>query len=123
MFDSQYLGAWDLVGRDVTVTIREVEAGKLTAPGGRTSKKPVIYFQGKEKGLALNKTNAKIVAAMYGTDTEHWVGQQITIYPTKTEMQGETVDCIRVRPGAPSKALARRAAEGEYSPPAGKRSR
>jgi len=101
MFDSEYLGAWDLVGRDVTVTIDRVVAGTLTGAGGRKSKKPFVFFVGKEKALALNKTNAKTVAAMYGADTATWPGQKITLYPTKTEMAGETVDCIRVRPGVP----------------------
>ena len=102
MFDSEYLGAWDLLGKDVTVTVDRVAAGTLTGAGGRKSKKPLVFFVGKEKALALNKTNAKIIAAMYGTDTAEWAGKKITIYPTRTEMAGETVDCIRVRPGVPT---------------------
>lgn len=101
MFDRDYLGHWDLEGRDVTVTIREVKAGTLTSQGNRKSKKPIVYFQGKEKGLALNKTNGKIVAQLYGNDTEQWAGQRITLYATKTQFGSETVDCIRVRPHVP----------------------
>lgn len=104
MFDSEYIGAWDLSGKDVTVTIERVEAGTLTAAGGRKSRKPIVHFSGGKKGMALNKTNAKAIAAMYGADTRNWAGKAITIYPTKTEMAGETVDCIRVRPGIPASA-------------------
>lgn len=101
MYDSDYLGHWDLQGRDVTVTIRKVEAGTLVGAQGRKAKKPVVFFEGKEKGMALNKTNGKAIAGMYGPDTSAWVGKKITIYPTQTQFGPETVDCIRVRPTAP----------------------
>lgn len=108
MFDRDYIGAWDLPkGTDVAVTIARVEAGTLVAPGGRKSKKPVIHFEGKEKGFALNKTNAKAIAGMYGNDTSKWVGQRIAIYATQTSFGGETVDCIRVRPTPPKNGRGR----------------
>lgn len=108
-FDSKFIGAWDLLGKDVTVKIRKVEAETLTSVGGRTSKKPVVYFDKTEKALALNKTNAKTIAGMYGTNTDAWVGRLITLYPTMTDMAGESVDAVRVRPSIPrakSKGLA-----------------
>ncbi len=103
MMDRDYLFAFDLQGRDVTLTIERVTAGELTALGGRKSKKPLAYFrEGKEKKpLALNSTNCKTIAALYGNDTEQWIGKRITLYPTQTQMAGETVDCIRVRPTLP----------------------
>jgi hypothetical protein len=118
MFDRDYIGAWDLKG-DVTVTITSVEAKQLTAQGGRTSKKPIIHFDGKEKGFACNKTNAKTIAAMYGNDTAAWSGKRITIYPTQTQMGGETVDCIRVRnvvPAAAGKGKAAQEPTGQREP-------
>lgn len=102
MFDREYIGAWDLPpNRDVTVTIERVKAGQLTTQGGRTAKKPIVYFEKREKGFVLNKTNAKTIAGMYGNDTTKWVGQRIAIYATTTSMGSETVECIRVRPKAP----------------------
>lgn len=101
MFDREYIGAWDLP-HDVTVTISRVVAGELVGEGGRKAKKPIVYFEGKDKGFAANKTNCKIIAAMYGTDTRKWVGRSITLYPTTTEMGGKTHDCIRVRPQIPA---------------------
>lgn len=101
MMDRDFIFAFDLDGRDVVVTIARVEAGSLTSSGGRKTKKPILYFEGKEKGLALNATNSKAIAALYGNYTEKWIGKQITIYPTTTQMGGETVECIRVRPTAP----------------------
>jgi hypothetical protein len=104
MFDRDYLGHWDLPpGRDVTVTIARVEAGTLTSQGNRKTKKPILYFEGKEKGMAINKTNGKAIAAIYGAKTEKWIGQPIAIYATTTQFGSEVVECIRVRPTAPKR--------------------
>lgn len=103
MYDREFIGAWDLAGKgDVAVTIASVKAGELTAQGGRKAKKPVVYFEGAQKGFALNKTNGKAIAAMYGNDTEQWAGKRIAIYATKTTFGAEEVECIRVRPTPPS---------------------
>lgn len=100
--DKEHLYAYDLDGREVTVQIERVYAGELIGEKGRKSKKPMIKFVGKDKKLAINKTNGKVIAAMYGKDTDNWAGKWIAIYPTTTEFGGETVECIRVRPQVPS---------------------
>jgi hypothetical protein len=102
--DSDYLRAVDLKGRDVTLTIEKVVGGKITGTGGKKSKKPLCYFkEGRDpKPLGLNSTNCKAIAAMYGDQVEQWSGKRITLYPTKTDFGGETVDCIRVRPQRPA---------------------
>lgn len=99
--DRDYIFAFDLNGKDVTVTITKVVQGELTSSGGRKTKKPVVYFEGKAKGLALNATNARTIAAMYGNYVEQWIGKSITLYPTTTQMGGETVEAIRIRPSKP----------------------
>ena len=115
MFDRDYVGSWDLGGKEHVVTISRVQAAELMAQGGRKSKKPVIWFEGREKGLACNKTNAKAIAGMYGNDTREWIGKRITIYPTTTHFGSETVDCIRVRPTVPAEPRARKS-NAEQSP-------
>jgi hypothetical protein len=97
MFDREYIGSWDLGNRDVTVTITRVEAKKLRNQKGENLK-PVVWFDGKEKGFVCNKTNAKTIATLYGNDTEKWLGKRVTLYVTTTSIGGETMDCIRVRP-------------------------
>lgn len=106
MVDRDYMFAFDLQGKDVTVTIDRVVAGELTGQGGRKSKKPLCYFRESKSGkpLALNATNCKTIAAMYGNDTDGWVGKRVTLYPTTTQMGGETMECIRVRPQVPKQA-------------------
>lgn len=101
-FDRNYVSAFELNGKDVTVTIARVEAGKMPCKGtSKTEKKPVLYFNGSDRGLALNKTNAKTVATLYGNKTEAWTGKRVTLFPTTTAFGGETVECIRIRPRVP----------------------
>lgn len=104
MMDRDYLFAFDLQGKDCTVTIAKVTGGEIKGTGGKKSKKPLCYFRESkdQRPLGLNATNCKAIAAMYGNDTAGWIGKRITIYPTTTSFGSETVDCIRVRPGVPT---------------------
>jgi hypothetical protein len=101
-FPSTYIKASDLEGKTVTVTIREV---KIEQIGRERDSKPVLYFDGKEKGLVLNKTNARKIASIAGdADTENWTGVRIAIFPTEVEFSGEMVEAIRVKAPAASAA-------------------
>ena len=105
LFDSDYLHHYDLPEKEYVVEIDKVEACELTGQGGRKTKKPLVFFKGHKKALGLNKTNAKTIIRLYGTQVEDWVGKRVTLYETTTEMAGETVECIRVRPKAPATAV------------------
>lgn len=104
MFDSEWVRSWDLGGKPRVVTIVKVEAGELQNQKARKKdKKPIVWFKGAKKPLALNKTNAKTIAALYGNDTTAWIGQPITIYPSKTSFGNEdNIDCIRIKPQKPT---------------------
>lgn len=106
MFDNQYLGAWDLAGQDRTLTIAKVVGVDVVGSGGTKNKKPVLTFAEAKsgKGFVCNKTNAKVIAQLYGPDTADWIGKRVTLYPSTTQVGGETVDCIRVRPFSPGAA-------------------
>jgi hypothetical protein len=94
-FPSNYLKASDLGDASPVVAIDRVE---VEAIGRNKDMKPVLYFQGKEKGVVLNKTNANKIAQLLGTkDTDEWHGQRVRLYATETEFGGETVECIRIK--------------------------
>jgi len=103
MYDSEFFGAWDLENGDRVVTIKRCVGGELTGPGGKKSKKPVLYVEGSDKGIPLNKTNGKTIAGMYGNYVTEWVGKSITLYKSSTRnpQDGGEIDCIRIRPEAP----------------------
>jgi hypothetical protein len=114
LFDEKdFLFAFDLDGRDVTVTIERCTGGEITGENGRKSKKPMLSFVGKRKKLALNKTNGATIAALYGVRTEAWAGKSITLYPTTTTFGKDTVECVRIRPVVPKE---RPAGKGKPAP-------
>jgi hypothetical protein len=95
-FPSKYLKASDLKGQQPVVTIDRVDFEPV---GQSREMKAVIYFQNKDKGVVLNKTNANKITEITGSAlTEEWRGQQIRLYPSVTTFQGEEVECIRVKP-------------------------
>ena len=109
--DKQFLFSYDLQGKDVTVIIDRVVQGELVGQQGRKTKKPLVYFKGKSKPLALNITNIKTIASLYGSfRVEDWIGKSITLYPTTTNFGSETKDCIRIRVRKPGAAAQHEAA-------------
>ncbi len=103
-YDEKWLKSVDLDEKDFVVTITRAEAGKLNDQKGQVTRKPIVWFKGWPKPLALNKTNGGLIAGIYGNDMANWIGKRITIYPTTTTMGGKIVDCVRVRPSAPKQS-------------------
>lgn len=99
LFPSKYVGAGDIIekGSDAVVTIGGVTVQELTMEGGVKEHKPVISFTDARKDLILNKTNAKTIVKMHGSDLDGWVGKQITLYATTTKCGRDVVECIRIR--------------------------
>lgn len=101
-FPSNYLKASDLGTAQPIVTIARVEHETV---GRDREMKAVIYFDGKEKGVVLNKTNAKKITELVGSpETDKWAGFRIRLFATTTEFGGETVECIRVKAVKDSKS-------------------
>lgn len=107
LYKSAYLKAADL-DDDTTVTIEEIRIEEIN---GDT--KPVVYFEGFEQGLVLNKTNANTIAQVLGDDdTDNWVGGRVTLFVTQVDFQGKSTEAIRVKARAPKAATATAAAPG-----------
>lgn len=128
LFPADYLGAPHLRGRDVTLTISRVFVDDLKTDRG-SEKKPVVQFEELDRkrraGEAnpykwvLNRTCAKVVAKLYGPETDDWVGKRITLFATTCQAFGQTVDCIRVRETAPPAPRGKRQPEPEPADDAG----
>jgi hypothetical protein len=109
VFPSKYLKCTDLQGKPTTTTVERAVLETLKSPEGKTQDKIVLYLAGTKKSLPLNVTNFDAAADICGGDTDDWSGCQIELYPSKTQMAGKTVDCIRVR--APTKPIKKAAAK------------
>lgn len=93
-----HLEAADLNGQDVVVTIAKVAREKV---GNEQVDKGVVFFTEFPRGLVLNRTNVKRIIAMYGNETDVWVGKPVTLYPSEADYAGTVRPCIRVREKAP----------------------
>lgn len=91
-FPSDYVKAADLNGKNVNVIIAGVEFVEL---GG--DRKLVLKFQNAQKGMIMNKTNAKNISVLYGDDTDDWIGREVVLFSAWVDFQGKTVEAIRVR--------------------------
>ncbi|HLE05408.1 MAG TPA: hypothetical protein VI729_12470 [Anaerolineales bacterium] len=110
-FPKKWLNADDLDEQGMNLTIKRVDIEML-----EDGEKVVVSFREVEKGLVLNKTNAKTIARLHGPETNAWVGQRITLYRTEVDFKGERVQALRVHLTAPE-------APREASRPAGRPSK
>jgi hypothetical protein len=93
VFPSAYLKPADIPeGREATVIIERFEVQNFD-----DGSKPCLFFEGKQKGFLLNRTNANTIAEAFGPITENWIGGSIVIFATTTDYAGKRVPCLRVR--------------------------
>lgn len=98
-FGASYFKAEDFDAKGKSLTIVSVENEEV---GDET--KPVIRFEGEDKGLSLNKTNALAMVDLFGDETDEWVGKTIKIVRSSTMYQGKRVACMRVSSGSSSRS-------------------
>ena len=122
---SPYLCAAEIPPDGWVVLIRDVKEIALQknaiVPTAQT--KALVMFNGTngkpiEKPMVFNKTNIKTVMKLYGRNwRQNWLGKPITLYATTCEAKGgKVVDCIRVRPDAPSISTQAQTAQPEQAP-------
>src|ERR1022692_1041008 len=116
MFPSNYLTKEDFPSPRVlvmsTVTRKEVwrKNGKQMAV--------VLHFNGNVKPMVLNKTNARMIARIYGTDTALWANKPISVYHDPNVMLGrDKVGGLRVRAAAEVPAKVTTTAPPTTAPP------
>jgi hypothetical protein len=104
-YPSKYLKAGDLPEEgSQLVTIEKIALEEL---GRDRDTKPVIYFEELDRGMVCNKTNARAIARVTGSeDFDDWIGRKIALYRAEVEFQGEMVEAIRVKLPKPVAAKA-----------------
>jgi hypothetical protein len=101
VYPSNYLKAADLQGKEIKVYIERVEMGEIG-----DDRKPILYFQGKTKGVVLNKTNWNNIAYAYGDESDDWFGKAVILFTAWVDFQGKSVEAIRIRPSLEPKKKA-----------------
>jgi hypothetical protein len=99
-FGSKWFKAIDLNGQVVQLKIGKVENVYVKEKDGSTREKMAIYFNGVDKPLILNPTNANRLAGAFGKAPNGWFGKTVEVY-SETTTFGEGV---RLRPLKPRDA-------------------
>jgi hypothetical protein len=93
LYPSKYYKVDDLDNDSEVVVMNDVRMEEM-----QNEQKAVLYFQGKTKGLVLNRTNLKNIAGKYTHHTDRWIGQPIVLYRTFEQIQGKNTEVLRARP-------------------------
>jgi hypothetical protein len=93
-FPSKYIKSDDLAGQRVPLTVMAVTMEDI----GDKEFKPIMRFMGREKGMVINKTNATLMSAIWGEDTDRWTGQKLDLFAMPVNFQGKMVMGLSVAP-------------------------
>jgi len=105
-FNYEYLGSYSLDGKkEIIVTVSKLAQEKVTGQQGRKEDCFVVYFKEFDKGMILNRTNARAIEKVAGSGlVEDWVGVQVTLYVEKgVKAFGDVVDALRIRDKKPTR--------------------
>jgi hypothetical protein len=58
--------------------------------------RPVLEFMEMEERLTLNKTRVKKLVELFGTDSETWIGQKISLYAIDVNFNGKTMPSVAI---------------------------
>lgn len=101
LFPGRFIKAGEMHGKDVTLTIKSVYVDNIEGEDGREKPQAIITFSEIAREWALNRTNASCLRAMWGDDTDHWIGKRVTLYPENDSSgMSESGVCLRVK-GSP----------------------
>jgi hypothetical protein len=92
LYPSRFLKAGELLGKKITLTIRDVDLEELQGEDGKPKAKAIVAFKETEKQLVACKTNGICLKEMFGPRLADWIGRRVTIFPDT--WNGEP--CIRV---------------------------
>ena len=106
LINPDYLGAYSLdPGKDMILTIRQVNKEMVTGADGKKEECIVCYWQEEQKPMILNVTNCKMIAKLLKTPyIERWAGHRIQIGAEVVSAFGEKVEALRVRKTLPEEA-------------------
>jgi hypothetical protein len=114
MFPSKYLRGLDLKG-PTTVTLADIKQETVYKPGVGETAVYVLYCEKASKGVILSRPLATGISEALGeSNTDHWPGKRVTLYPLPMIVAGVPRVAIRARAAAQLKQPAQ--AETQTAP-------
>jgi len=99
---SKYIKAIDFNGKDRMFTITGIKIEELIREDNTKERKGTVSFEGLDQAWVLNVTNVKSLVAMFGRETDNWIGKKVVLFPEPNDMS-ESGFAIRIR-GSPDLA-------------------
>ncbi len=98
-FKGNFIEALHVTGKDASLTIAGYDRpDTIKSADKKLIDKPILRFQETDKGLILNKTNARTIGLAHGNEMDEWTGKKVTLFATTCEAFGDRVPCVRIRP-------------------------
>jgi hypothetical protein len=97
-YQTPLMSAKNLPKAGITGTVETINPEQQKGKDGQGGTKLVIEINGGDVRIALNKTNAVIMAKAYGEDFQQWVGKKIKITTHKTSYMGAATDGLLIVP-------------------------
>lgn len=98
LYNPNYMGSYSFAEGEVkNLKISQIKVEPVTGRDGKPEDCTVIYFEGNEKPLICNKTNAKAIAHVTKSNyIEDWIGVTIQLIVREVKAFGDMVDAVRV---------------------------
>jgi len=93
--DSDWLKKDDVNYKGINVIISAVTEETV---GQEKERKLALHFRGDVKPMLLNKINLKVLAAMFGTDTKAWMGEEVNLFNDLSVNYNGAQGGLRIRP-------------------------
>ena len=98
MKETPFLSWFDTSLEGEEVTIKGYESIEIEVKKDEYEKKWIVYFQEKEKGLVINKTNRNMLSQIFGGEVKQSIGKKITLYyRDDVEFQGRLTKGLRLK--------------------------
>lgn len=101
LFPGRFIKAGEMGDKPATLTIATVYLDHLEGEDGREKPQAVVSFSETKREWALNKTNAQCLVAMWGPQSDDWLGKRVTLVAERDPSGlSDSGVCLRVK-GSP----------------------
>jgi hypothetical protein len=100
IYGSKYLSAGDIAAMPdgkKRVRIGRVDVAEFRQDNSTARKKFVVLFDGLDKGMVINMTNAGILRDALGRNPSRWVGADIGLYVEQVAFGNKRVPGLRLK--------------------------
>lgn len=100
LFRGDYITAVEFDGREPVFTIKGVKLASLEGEDGKKKIKGIVALQETDRGWVLCRTNGICLAAMFGEETNAWIGKRVTLHAVEVQVGPTKQPGIRIK-GSP----------------------